>query len=268
MVRTVRLTGMDSLIRPDPWHKLAALTPARIALGRAGCSLPTRAVLEFDLAHALARDAVHQPLDLADLVAHWRAAGGGEALAVRSRARDRLTYLQRPDLGRRLDKDSADRLAAQAGNDDLAIVLADGLSAPAVQRHALPLVHALLPLLEGLRVAPLVLAEQGRVALGDEIGALLRVRLLLILLGERPGLSAPDSLGAYLTFAPQIGRLDAERNCVSNIRDEGLPPAAAAKKLAWLLCKALTRKLTGVELKDESAMGQLESSCGKSSGML
>ena len=248
---------MSSLTRPDPWSRLAALTPARIALGRAGSSLPTGAVLKFDVAHALARDAVHQPLDLAALAEDWRAAGGADAVQVRSRAGDRLTYLQRPDLGRRLDASSVARLAAQtglSGDFDLAIVLADGLSAPAVQRHAIPVVQALLPHLDDLRIAPLVLAEQGRVALGDEIGALLRASLVLMLLGERPGLSAPDSLGAYLTFAPQLGRRDAQRNCVSNIRNDGLPSAAAAARLAWLIREALARRLTGVELKDESEM--------------
>jgi len=262
---------MSSLLRPDPWSRLAALTPARIALGRAGSSLPTGAVLKFDVAHALARDAVHQPLDLSALAADWRAAdwraaGGADGVLVRSRAGDRLTYLQRPDLGRRLDDASAARLAAQAADFDLAIVLADGLSAPAVQRYALSLVQALLPRLEGLRAAPLVLAEQGRVALGDEIGALLRARLVLVLLGERPGLSSPDSLGAYLTFAPQVGRRDAQRNCVSNIRDDGLPPTAAARRLAWLIRAALVRRLTGVELKDESDMRLVEEGVGKIPG--
>lgn len=248
---------MSSPIRPDPWHKFAALTPARIALGRSGASLPTGEVLKFELAHALARDAVHQPLQLAELAADWQAAGGSPLIQVLSRAGDRLTYLQRPDLGRRLDEDSAARLSACAGVYDLAIVLADGLSAPAVQGHAMPLLKALLPLVDHLKIAPLVLAVQGRVALGDEIGALLGARLVLILLGERPGLSAPDSLGAYLTYAPQVGRPDSARNCVSNIRNEGLPPAAAAGKLAWLIGEALARQLTGVKLKDDSAMPRL-----------
>jgi ethanolamine ammonia-lyase small subunit len=240
---------------PDPWQALAGLTAARIALGRSGSSLPTRAVLNFDVAHALARDAVHQPLDLAELAARWGEQGGAAALLVHSRAGDRFTYLQRPDLGRRLDATSTACLAAesgQRGNCDLVIVIADGLSAPAVEAHALPLVQALLPLLDGLRIGPLVIAGQGRVALGDEVGALLKASLVLVLLGERPGLSSPDSLGAYLTFTPQTGRLDAERNCVSNIRADGLPPVVAAVKLAWLIRAALDRRLTGVELKDES----------------
>lgn len=251
---------MSSPISTDPWHKFATLTPARIALGRSGASLPTREILKFDLAHALARDAVHQPLDIAELAARWQAAGGSPVIEVSSQAADRLTYLQRPDLGRRLDDASAASLIARAGPYDLAIVLADGLSAPAVQRHAMPLVEALLPGVAHLKVAPLVLARQGRVALGDEIGALLGARLMLILLGERPGLSAPDSLGAYLTYAPQVGRLDAARNCVSNIRNEGLSPVAAAGKLVWLINAALARQLTGLKLKDDSAMVLLASS--------
>jgi len=251
---------MSSSICPDPWHKFAALTPARIALGRSGASLPTREVLKFELAHALARDAVHQQLPLAELAARWHEAAGSQLIQVHSQASDRLTYLQRPDLGRRLDEESAASLSAHAGAYDLAIVLADGLSAPAIQQHAIPLLQALLPRIDHLAVAPLVLAVQGRVALGDEIGALLGARLMLILLGERPGLSAPDSLGAYLTYAPQVGRMDSARNCVSNIRNEGLPPAAAAGKLAWLIGEALARQLTGVKLKDDSAMALLASS--------
>jgi len=239
--------------RADPWGALAGLTAARIALGRAGASLPTGAVLRFDVAHALARDAVHTPLDMAALAAGWQERQGEAAPIVHSRAGDRHSYLQRPDLGRRLDEDSAMRLAAlAAGEIDLAIVVADGLSATGVAAHGLDLLDELLPRLRGLNRAPLVLAGQGRVALGDEIGALLKARLVLVLLGERPGLSSPDSLGAYLTFAPRPGRLDAERNCVSNIRPAGLPLPLAAARLAWLIDAALTRRLTGVGLKDES----------------
>ncbi len=242
----------------DPWDYLAGLTPARVALGRAGSGLPTRELLRFELAHARARDAVGEALDATSLRAELIAAGL-PVLHVASRAADRRTYLQRPDLGRRLDETSARQLAAAgaqelAGADrtDLALVIADGLSALAVLRHAAPTIMALLPLLEGLRIAPLVLATQGRVALADEVGALLGARLALILLGERPGLSSPDSLGAYLTFAPRVGCLDAQRNCVSNIRTQGLPPDLAARKLAWLIREALRRELTGVGLTDES----------------
>ena len=248
--------------RPDPWQSLATLTAARIALGRAGNSLPTAAVLRFDVAHALARDAVHQALDVDGLVTRWREMGGAEPLVVHSRAIDRHTYLQRPDLGRCLDEASAATVLAQRLPDapdapDVAIVIADGLSATAVHENALPLLGALLPLLDGLRIAPPVIARQGRVALGDEVGAVLRARLVLVILGERPGLSSPDSLGAYLTFAPKIGRLDAERNCLSNIRPAGLTPAAASIKLAWLIRAALARQLTGIGLKDDSEIQTL-----------
>jgi ethanolamine ammonia-lyase small subunit len=239
--------------RADPWAALAGLTAARIALGRAGASLPTEAVLRFDVAHALARDAVHTPLDLAALAERWQAQQGEAAVIVHSLAGDRHSYLQRPDLGRRLGADSAARLATLAtAETDLAIVVADGLSATGVAAHALDLLDELLPRLAGLSRAPLVLAGQGRVALGDEIGLRLKARLVLVLLGERPGLSSPDSLGAYLTFAPRDGRRDAERNCVSNIRPAGLPLPLAAARLAWLIDAALTRRLTGVGLKDES----------------
>lgn len=240
-----------SLAPKDPWEHLAGLTPARVALGRAGSGLPTRELLRFELAHARARDAVAEPLDATSLRAEL-AATGLPVLHVTSRAADHRAYLQRPDLGRRLDEASARQISETGGEADVAIVIADGLSALAVARHAAPAVAALLPLLEGLRIAPLVIATHARVALADEVGALLGARLALILLGERPGLSAPDSLGAYLTFAPRVGCLDAQRNCVSNIRAEGLPPDRAARKLAWLIREALRKELTGVGLTDES----------------
>lgn len=239
---------------PDPWHALRALTPARIALGRAGVSLPTRAHLDFQLAHARARDAVHDGLDVVRLLAKLSAVGL-ESLSVRSAAADRATFLQRPDLGRRLDAGDRARLEAAAVSDgvEAALVVADGLSARAAQAHAVPVLAALVPRLRdaGWRVAPVVVAEQGRVALADEIGAALRARLVVVLLGERPGLSAPDSLGAYLTWDPRPGRTDAERNCVSNIRPEGLVPALAADKLACLMLEAARRRLSGVALKDD-----------------
>jgi len=245
---------------PDPWQSLAGLTAARIALGRAGNSLPTAAVLRFDVAHAMARDAVHQALNVEGLLTRWREISGVDAIAVHSQAGDRHIYLQRPDLGRCLDEGSVKTLVSRrvpGEAPDLAIVIADGLSATAVYENALPLLDALLPRLDGLRIAPPVIACQGRVALGDEVGALLRARLVLVLLGERPGLSSPDSLGAYLTFAPKIGRLDAERNCVSNIRPAGLTPAAASVKLAWLIRATLARQLSGIGLKDDSEVSLL-----------
>ncbi|MBP6671071.1 MAG: ethanolamine ammonia-lyase subunit EutC [Gemmatimonadales bacterium] len=244
-----------SLTPADPWAPLRALTAARIALGRAGSSLPTQAHLAFQLAHAQARDAVHHVADL-DAIAAALQAGGAAPVRVDSAAPDRGTYLLRPDLGRRLAEGAAGVLAAAAppGGVDLAVVIADGLSGVAVERHAAPLVQLLSRALagDGWTLAPPVLARQGRVALGDAIGAALGARLVLVLIGERPGLSAADSLGAYLTHDPRPGRTDADRNCVSNIRPDGLPVPAAARKLAWLLAEARRRRVTGVTLKDDS----------------
>lgn len=237
----------------DPWQLLAQHTQARIALGRSGCGQPTQAVLAFGLAHAQARDAVHLPMPGQALQAAL-SEQGLPSVAVHSRASDRRSYLQRPDLGRRLDPAGAEQLRALRGDYALAIVLADGLSALALERQALPTLNALLPLLSDFKLAPIVLATQARVALGDEVGECLGAQEVLILLGERPGLSSPDSLGAYLTYAPRLGRTDAERNCVSNIRPAGLPHDQAAQKLAWLLRAARTRGLSGVELKDDSEL--------------
>ena len=236
---------------PDPWAALRAHTLARIALGRTGASLPTAEWLRFAEAHALARDAVHTPLDVAALVAALRH-HGVEPAVVASAAPDRATYLRRPDLGRRLDAASAAALTPGPGG--LAVVLADGLSARATQAHALPLLLALRGHLEaaGDALGTVAVATQARVALGDEIGERVQAGAVLVLIGERPGLSSPDSLGAYLTWAPRRGRRDAERNCVSNIRPEGQPPAQAAARLAWLLGAARRLGATGVALKDES----------------
>lgn len=245
---------MKPAVTDQPWSRLRAHTAARIGLGRAGASLPTAAHLAFQQAHAAARDAVHTPLDVAALRAGLQALGEAP-LHVHSRAPDRATYLQRPDLGRRLSEPSAATLAAvQAAPTDLAFVLADGLSALALQRQALPLFTALRERLQaegGWSWAPPVVATQARVALGDEVGALLNARCVVVLIGERPGLSAPDSLGVYFSWAPRPGLVDAQRNCLSNVRPEGLPPAAAAAKLHTLLREARTRQLSGVALKDE-----------------
>ncbi len=241
-------------VAPDPWQALRRHTAARIALGRAGASLPTAEWLRFALAHAQARDAVHAALDEAALAAQL-AAHDFASVCVESAASDRATYLLRPDLGRRLSARSAALLPALAGAGcDLAVVVGDGLSASAAQTQALPLLLELRPGLaqQGLVTAPVVLARQARVALGDEVGALLGAHAVLVLIGERPGLSSPDSLGAYLTWAPQPGRSDAQRNCVSNIRPAGLSYAEAARKLAWLLGAARRLGATGVALKDES----------------
>jgi ethanolamine ammonia-lyase small subunit len=243
----------------DPWTGLAALTPARIALGRSGSSLPTREVLAFALDHARARDAVHMPLDLI-VVASQLEAMGLETLVVESAAPDRTTYLRRPDLGRRLSIESRARLGSRSGlAPDLAVVVADGLSSAAVHAQAAPLIAALSAHTRaaGWRLSPVVLASQARVALGDEIGERLGARLVVMLIGERPGLSSPDSLGAYLTYAPRVGATDAQRNCISNMRPAGLGYDDAAHKIAWHIRESFKRGLTGVALKDESGVDQL-----------
>lgn len=248
--------GQLSGVRPDPWDQLRRYTPARIALGRAGVSLPTRAVLEFDMAHACARDAVHHRLDAAAL-REALGARGHATLEVASAAGDRQTYLRRPDLGRRLDADSRPVLdrwrAAHRDEPDLVLVLADGLSALALERHALPLIDELVPGLGELRLGPMVIARQARVALGDEIGALLGARQVVVLIGERPGLSSPDSLGLYLTHGPRPGRTDAERNCISNVRPEGLSCVAAARRLSFLMRGARELGASGIALKDDTS---------------
>jgi ethanolamine ammonia-lyase small subunit len=239
----------------DPWDTLRRFTNARIALGRAGSSLPTAPLLAFELAHAQARDAVHQPLDTAALADALHAAGF-DTLDVRSAAPDRDHYLRRPDLGRLLADAGVARLAvhaaAQKESPELVFVAADGLSAFAAQRHVVPLLTRLRPQLDGWCVGPVVIATQARVALGDRIGELLRARLVVVMIGERPGLSSPDSLGLYVTYGPRTGRIDAERNCISNVRPEGLGYDAAAFRLLWLLNEARRLKLTGVGLKDHS----------------
>ncbi len=228
--------------------RLRSLTSARVALGRSGAGLPTKPLLAFQRDHALARDAVQAVFDPGRIVADmtpW------PTQVVTSQATDREVYLRRPDLGGRLDPASAAVL--ERGDWDLGIVIADGLSAPAVHAHAAPVTKRLIESLGGWRVAPVVLARMARVALGDEIGARLGVRMVLVLIGERPGLSAADSLGAYLTWSPMIGRVDSQRNCVSNIRPpHGLSHDQATDTLAWLLRAARERAVTGVNLKDES----------------
>jgi ethanolamine ammonia-lyase small subunit len=238
----------------DPWTALRRHTPARISLGRAGTSLPTAEVLRFAAAHASARDAVHLPLDVEALRAALRDQGL-EAASVSSRAATRVDYLTRPDLGRQLAPASRDGLDALGGVGGLCIVIGDGLSAIAAQRHAVPLVAALAQ--AGVVAARLVVATQARVALGDEIGERVGASLVLVLLGERPGLSSPDSLGAYLTWAPKVGRADSERNCVSNIRPEGLPLPQAAARLAWLVRESRRRRVSGIALKDDSEVAVL-----------
>jgi ethanolamine ammonia-lyase small subunit len=249
--------GNIATITPDRWETLRSATSARIALGRAGGSLPTNAWLEFKSAHAAARDAVHCVFD-AEQVAAEIGTLGPQVKTVDSAAADPRTFLLRPDLGRQLDERSRYELQElQAGADhDLAIVVSDGLSALAVHRQARPVLSALLPKLEdnGWRVAPIIVARLGRVALEDEIGHLLGAQLALILIGERPGLGSPDSLGAYLVYAPRPGNTDANRNCVSNIRPEGLPIDMATGTIHYLLSEARRRRLSGVALKDQRSL--------------
>jgi len=286
----------DSIHDPDPWQMLRRFTAARIALGRTGVSQPTSAQLDFQLAHARARDAVHLALDVdalrRDIEAAWPEAG--QCIVVHSAAADRNVYLQRPDLGRRLDEASRVVLAARAGGADVpdraadaaaellrdgaaargtetddasgvsaasgarpydvAFVVADGLSALAVAQNAAPFLGVLRARIaaEGWTIAPPVIVQQGRVAVGDEIGALLGSRVVVVLIGERPGLSSPDSMGLYVTWAPRVGLTDERRNCISNVRPAGQSYDEAAERLHYLLAEAQRRQLTGVELKDET----------------
>jgi ethanolamine ammonia-lyase small subunit len=242
----------------DPWENLRRFTQARIALGRSGLGLPTIALLELHLAHARARDAVHFPWGIAGVAAGVRSLGA-ECLILQTAVADRSQYLRRPDLGRVLAEASREVLrnrAAGTGDVDVAIGVTNGLSSTAVERHGIPLLQAVLEGYRacGLRVGPVCLAENGRVALSDDIGSACGARAAVIIVGERPGLSAADSLGIYLTYGPRMGNTDVRRNCISNIRPpEGLGYEAAAAKLIYLTREALRRCLSGVELKDEMA---------------
>ncbi|WP_219097469.1 ethanolamine ammonia-lyase subunit EutC [Pseudomonas sp. UMAB-40] len=251
----------------NPLLELRRLTPARIALGRTGTSMPTSAQLDFQYAHAQARDAVHLPFDHAGLRSQL-AEAGRESVLLHSAATNRDSYLQRPDLGRKLSDESAQTLReyaqANPGGVDLVIVVADGLSALAVHRHTLPFLARMQEQIEaeGWSVSPVVLVEQGRVAVADEIGELLGAKMVVILIGERPGLSSPDSLGLYFTYNPKVGLTDAYRNCISNVRLEGLSYGMAAHRLLYLMREACRRQLSGVNLKDEAQVQTLESDAG------
>lgn len=242
--------------RQDPWADLRAYTSARLAIGRSGNSLPTEEILRFGLAHAQARDAVWQALDLSALERELEALNM-RSFALGSAAPDRGTYLARPDLGRRLSVASARELDKKTGGSrtpcDLAIVIGDGLSSLGVQRNAAPLLEQILAMAPSeWTLGPVVLVTQARVALGDEIGERMNARLVAVLIGERPGLSSPDSLGIYLTAAPRVGRTDAERNCISNIRPGGLDYRRAAARFWWLCQAALGIGATGVALGEDS----------------
>lgn len=238
---------------PDAWGSLKAFTNARIALGRTGVATPLKEVLDFRMCHAHARDAVYSILrvdELAESLQQFQA----QVIPVSSQATDRAAYLQRPDLGRKLNDASSNNLKNETSHStDVAIIIADGLSATAINKHAVHVVKKLIPLLKQsvLTLAPLVIAEQARVAIADEIGSILQAKLSLIFIGERPGLSSPDSMGAYITYQPSPGKTDESRNCISNIRPEGLGYGLAAEKIAKLIKASLQLKISGTRLKDE-----------------
>lgn len=246
--------GKKSPVTTDPWQSLQPLTAARIALGRTGVSVPVQEALNFKLAHAHARDAVYSSLDVHAL--HTALESFNLPIYhLRSAITNREEYLKRPDRGRRLDAISVKTLTAiEQDQSNIAFVLADGLSATAVNRHAIPVLqHAITALQnQAISIAPLTIVEQGRVAIGDEIGQLLCTKIVVVLIGERPGLSSPDSMGAYITYNPTVGLTDESRNCISNIRPEGLTYTDAATKIVYLVQEALRLKLSGVELKDNS----------------
>ena len=249
----------DDITKIDPWQQLKSFTRARIAIGRVGSSLPTKEVLDFGLSHAMARDAVHLALDIEALEADINAQEFS-TFQAKSMAPDRASYLLRPDLGRRLQEQSLMRLQNinQTKPIDFLIVVGDGLSSLAVSRHVAPLLAEMrnhIP--NDWHTGHVVIASQARVAIGDEIGQALNAKMVAMLIGERPGLSSPDSLGIYLTFNPKLGLSDADRNCISNVRPEGLQYAAAAKKLLWLAKEAMRLQVTGVALKDESDMQEI-----------
>jgi ethanolamine ammonia-lyase small subunit len=271
------MTERKPVVTENPWRRLSAWTDARIGLGRAGISLPTREMLAFQLAHAQARDAVHLPLDTDRLMADLNELTGSRKTLLRqdpvhlqSQACDRITYLQRPDLGRRLSQPSCealDRLGHTGDSPvDLALVIADGLSSYGVQQNAIAFLEALLRDIEAddqsWELAPLVVVSQGRVAIGDDVGHRLNARCVVVLIGERPGLSSPDSLGLYLTWQPGPGLTDASRNCISNIRPAGLSCGEASRRLMYLLREARRQKVSGVSLKDRSEETVIEQGIG------
>ena len=241
----------ESLIsRKDHWEFLKNFTDARIAMGRTGNSIPTKNLLEFQLAHAKARDAVHSELnftEISDLLNKFNL----QIINLHSSVHNRMEYLQRPDLGRKLNEESKTILNKCQKGFDLSIVIADGLSSFAIKNHLKPFLENLLPELNSWRLAPLSVVKEGRVAIGDEIAQILEAEIVVILIGERPGLSSPDSMGIYLTYAPKSGLTDESRNCISNVRPAGLNYSSASKKLLYLLNQSRSKKLSGVNLKDE-----------------
>ncbi len=244
-----------AIVVSNPWNRLRQYTPARIALGRAGTSMPTKPHLEFQLAHARARNAVHHELNVPALTEALQSRGY-ESIVTHSNAESRTVYLQRPDKGRRLNSESRARLEPldPAGPYDVAFVIGDGLSALAIEENAVAFIDQILPELarNGWRVSPLVIVKEARVAIGDDVGQVLGAQLVVVLIGERPGLSSPDSMGIYMTLKPSVGLTDEARNCISNVRPEGLGYDEAAHKLSFLMTEARRRGISGVHLKDET----------------
>ena len=245
--------GAPSVSAPQALTELRRFTPARIALNRVGHSLPTSEILQFGIAQATARDAVHTPLDTASIIDQLKTADLS-FIQLCSAASDRATYLRRPDLGRVLDESSRTLLsaAAEATRTDIAFVVADGLSSAAPERYAVPIIRAIRQCLPDWTLCPVLIAEQARVALGDEIGELLRAEFTVMLIGERPGLSSPSSLGIYLTYDPKPGRTDADRNCISNIHDAGMDIDTAVRTLCYLITNARRLRVSGIALKNDS----------------
>lgn len=240
------------MTQEDPWEKYKAFTNARIALGRAGGSLPTKDLLKFRKDHALARDAVWAEMNTFSLE-HKLSQTGLKHITLSSKAENRQLYIQRPELGRELNSGSIQELLDRSTSPcDLCIVIADGLSATAIDHHAIAFLKAFFPQISIYSLATVCIVKQGRVAIGDQVGELLRAKLVVVLIGERPGLSSPDSMGIYLTYNPRKGTTDEKRNCISNIRQEGLSYPFAAQKLAFLVNEAMSKKLSGVNLKDNS----------------
>ncbi|HOY18548.1 MAG TPA: ethanolamine ammonia-lyase subunit EutC [Haliscomenobacter sp.] len=241
-------------VEPDPWHSLKAYTDARIALGHTGTAIPLKEVLQFKLAFAHAKDAVYSHLEMDKLQQELSRFPLPQYL-LHSRAMSRSVYLQRPDWGRQLDEASTQQIQNSTETEaDVAIILADGLSATAINQHAFPVLQRLIPALQkaNYRIAPLSVVEQARVAIGDEIAHLLKAKMSVVLIGERPGLTSPYSMGAYLTYAPEPGTTDERRNCISNIRPEGLPYEMAVQKIVYLIQESLRLQLSGVALKDNA----------------
>jgi ethanolamine ammonia-lyase small subunit len=265
---------MKKEIIQNPWEDLRKFTDARIALGRAGVSLPTSKLLEFNLAHAKARDAVHTPLHVNKIQEQLSQINLQKTLHLHSLAKERTMYLQRPDLGRRLDENSLkifkELNSLNEGKFDIAFVIADGLSAFGVEENAVNFIKELAKDLQkqNYKLAPISIVEQGRVAIGDEIGELLHVKLVIVLIGERPGLSSPDSLGLYMTYNPKVGLSDESRNCISNIRIAGLSYKEAARKAMYLICESIRLELSGVGLKDRTSDNIIEAKLSEKNFLL